>query len=130
MKRWIVTMSMLALILGIAFSEFFILKKTFTRMETEAAAIKIEMEVDTEHIDTQSMIEKAEKLENYWLSKKPLASVMINQILLMEYTAILGRLKTNILINEYPMARVEVDNLLRQTDELKELHGPYIKNIF
>jgi hypothetical protein len=123
-------MVLLAAVLGAAFTEFFVLKNTFGRIETEAAAIKAEMNVDTEHIDTQSILQKVENLEGFWLSRKPAASVMINHILLMEYTAILGRLKTNIIINEYPMAQVEADNLLRQTDELRELHTPYIKNIF
>ncbi|GHU99728.1 hypothetical protein FACS1894211_05650 [Clostridia bacterium] len=130
MKRLVIITALLALIFGAAFTEFFVLKNTFTRIETEAAAIKTEMNIDKEHIDTQSILKKVQNLEDFWLSRKPAASVMINQILLMEYTAILGRLKTNIQINEYPMAQVEADNLLRQTNELRELHKPYVKNIF
>ena len=130
MKRLWITVALLALVLAAAFGEFFTLNNVFDTVETEASAIKIEMLSDPDEIDTDSLIDKIEDLEGYWLKRKPLASVMINQILLMEYTAIMGRLKTNIKINEYPMAQVEVDNLLRQTGELKELHRPVLKNIF
>ena len=125
-----ITLALLALVLLAAFGEYFTLNKVFGNIGTEAAALKTEMLADPEKIDTDSLINKIENLEDYWLKRKPLASVMINQILLMEYTAIMGRLKTNIKINEYPMAQVEVDNLLRQTFELKELHKPVLKNIF
>ena len=130
MKRWLITAALLALILGVAVFEFFVLKNTFTRIEAEASVIKIEITANESHIDNESIIKKIEDLEHFWLKRKPLASVMVNQILLMEYTAIIGRLKTNININEYPMAQVEVDNLIRQTGELRELHKPYLKNIF
>ena len=129
-KRWIITATLLVLILAAAVTEFFFLRNTFSHIETEAAAIKVEISANEDNIDTESIIKKIEKLEYFWLKRKPLASVMVNQILLMEYTAIMGRLKTNIIINEYPMAQVEVDNLLRQTGELRELHKPYVKNIF
>jgi predicted LPLAT superfamily acyltransferase len=130
MKKGIAVIVLSAAILGVCFTEYFYLRDAFRHIEAEAEAIRAEINLDTEHIDTGKAIAMAENLESYWLKKKSGASVMINHVLVMEYTAILGRLKTNIRINEYPMAQVEADNLLRQTKELQELHTPFIKNIF
>jgi len=99
-------------------------------METKIARLLVEIEKDTENVKRAETLEMAAGIKNYWVKKRRLTEVMLNHILLIEYDSRINRLKSNVEVNEGNLSKIDGDQLLEMTKELRNLHTPHIHNIF
>jgi hypothetical protein len=99
-------------------------------METKIERLLNEIEKDKENVRRAETLEMAADIKNYWDKKKRATEVMLNHILLIEYDSRITRLKSNVETDEANLSKIDGDQLLEMTKELKNLHTPHIHNIF
>ena len=110
--------------------ELFYVDKTFAQMETKVERLLVEIEKDTENVKRAETLEMAADMKAFWNKKKRLTEIMLNHILLIEYDSRINRLKSNVETNEANLSKIDGDQLLEMTRELRNLHTPHIHNIF
>ena len=110
--------------------ELLYVNHTFAQMETQMESLIAEIETDEADVLRAQTIDKATEIKNYWDKRKKLTEVMLNHILLIEYDAKIARMKSDIEVNDRDLSKIDADQVLEMTKQLKELHTPHIHNIF
>ena len=130
MKRAVIILVIAAAMLTGCVLEIIYVHNTFNKMEAQVESLIAEIESDEVDVLRAQTLNKAADIKVYWDKRKRLTEVMLNHILLIEYDARIARVVSNIEVNDRSLAKIDSDQLLEMTRELKELHTPHIHNIF
>jgi len=130
MKKGIFVLIIAAVMITACVLELLYVNKTFAHMETQMEILIAEIETDEVDVLRAQSIGKAKEIKSYWDKKKRLTEVMLNHILLIEYDAKISRMVSDIEVNDRDLSKIDADQVLKMTRQLKELHTPHIHNIF
>ena len=130
MKKGIFVIIIAAVMLTACVLEVLYVRNTFTHMEKQVEILIAEIETDEADMLRAQTLNKAEEIKNYWDKRKRLTEIMLNHILLIEYDAKILRIKSDIEVNDRDLSKIDADQVLEMTRQLRELHTPHIHNIF
>ncbi len=130
MKKGITVVIIAAILITVCILEFAYVRKTFDVLEADIKTLMTEIENDNENVRRDATLSQVQKISDYWHKRKTATQVMLNHLLLIEYDAKIARLKSDIEINDRNLSKIDVDQLYSMTAELKELHSPFVQNVF
>lgn len=127
MKKGLIVIFIAAVMLTASALELAYVHKTFDKMNSEIEILIAELASSD---SASKSLDRINGISDYWDKHKRTAEVMLNHILLIEYDSKLARLKSDIEVDDIDLSRIDADQLLAMTVELKSLHTPQIHNIF
>ena len=130
MKKGLTVIIIAAVMLTACILELIYVRNTFSKMDVMVESLLVEIDKDGENVKRAETLDKAAEIKSFWDKRKRLTEIMLNHILLIEYDARIARVKSNIETNERELSVIDGDQLQKMTKQLKELHTPYIHNIF
>ena len=129
-KKGVFVLIIAAVMITACVLELLYVNKTFAHMETQMEILIAEIETDEADVLRAQTVGKATEIKGYWDKKKRLAEVMLNHILLIEYDAKISRMVSDIEVNDRDLSKIDADQVLEMTRQLRELHTPHVHNIF
>jgi len=130
MKRGLIFITIASVMLTACILELVYVRNTFDKMCVKVESLIVAIETDEEDAIRPETLRQAKDLKEFWNKRKRLTEVMLNHILLIEYDARIARVQSDIEVGDRDLAKIDADQLLEMTRELKDLHTPYIHNVF